>query len=231
MRSFLILLAAITLLSACEKVRNPVPAKFTAVIAGYDLNCSTCILSFPFDSLDVRKELGYSSRDLYQAVNLNKNELQIGEMLKVEVRKPEPAELTQCITLYPSSEYETVFVTKFYDIKNFNMDDTILLSYQECRYNSENKIYICFESVTGDSRCPEGAQCVWAGNANIKLKFYLPDEDPVFFDLNTNTSFLNDSIIKGYRFTLLDLQPYPSLKHHTDQNEYQARVLIRRADN
>ena len=48
---------------------------YTARIAGYDLNCSTCILTFPFDSNAVMKELGSSPENLYQAVNLNKNDL------------------------------------------------------------------------------------------------------------------------------------------------------------
>ena len=28
---------------------------------------------------------------------------------------------------------------------------------------------ITFEAVTGDSRCPEGVECVWAGEAHVRL--------------------------------------------------------------
>jgi len=226
MRTFLILLTIITLLCSCEKSSNTISRGYTAKIAGYDLNCSTCILSFPFDSNTVRKELGSSPENLYQAVNLNKGDLKVGQMLKVEVRKAEPEELTSCLALYPSPPYENVYVTRIEEFDTFSVNDTIILPINECSFNTDNQTYICLESIVNDSRCPEGATCFWAGNAKVKFKYIRLNEDPFFFDLNTNISFTNDSIIDGYRYTLLNLFPYPSLKHHTDEKEYQAELSI-----
>ena len=42
-----------------------------------------------------------------------------------------------------------------------------------------------------------------------KFKFTKPDENPVFFNLNTYLGFTNDTIIGGYKFTLKNLTPYP----------------------
>ena len=214
---------------SCEKSNNTNTPGYTARIAGFDLNCSTCILSFPFDSNTIKKALGSSPENLYQAVNLNKNDLKIGQMFKVEVRKAEPEELSPCLTLYPSPAYENVFITSVVDFDSFSSNDTILLPLKECSFNTENQAYICLESVINDSRCPDGAQCIWAGDAKVKFKYVRLNEDPVFFNLNTNVSFTNDSIIDGYKFTLLNLYPYPSLKHHADQNEYKAELVIQKA--
>jgi len=147
-------------------------------------------------------------------------------MIKVEVRKAGPEELTACLAQYPSPLYENVFVTKIEDFDTFGSNDTIILPIKECRFNTENQTYICLESVINDSRCPEGAECFWAGDAKVKFKYIRLNEDPVFFNLNTNTSFTNDSIIDGYKYTLVNLHPYPSLIHHTDQKEYRAEVFI-----
>jgi hypothetical protein len=226
MRTLSVILALVTLLFSCEKSSDTKSHGYTARIAGYDLNCSTCILSFPFDSNTVKNDLGSSPENLYQAVNLNKNDLKIGQMLKVEVRKAGPEELTACLAQYPSPSYENVFVTRIEDFDTLGSNDTIMLPIKECRFNTENQTYICFESVVNDSRCPEGAECFWAGDAKVKFKYIRLNEDPLFFDLNTNTSFTNDSIIDGYRYTLLNLFPYPSLMHHTDQKDYRAELFI-----
>lgn len=229
MRTVLICIAFITFLISCEKSSISTTSVYTARITGYDLNCSACILSFPFDSQEVSKRFGSSSENLFLAVNLNKNELEIGQMMKVEIRKAEPDELTPCLTLYPSSGFETVFVTRFEDFDSFNITDTILMPVKECRFNRENQTYICFESVVGDSRCPDGAECIWAGDAKVKLKYLRSNDDPLYFTLNTNPAFTNDTIIDGYKYSLLNLYPYPSLIHHTDQKDYKAELLIEKA--
>jgi len=130
--------------------------------------------------------------------------------------------------MYPSPPYENVFVTRIEDFDSFDSGDTILLPLKECSLNTDNQTYICFESVINDSRCPDGAQCIWAGDAKVKFKYVRLNEDPVYFNLNTNISFTNDSIIDGYKFTLLNLYPYPSLKHHTGQNEYKTELVIKK---
>jgi hypothetical protein len=231
MKRLIFVITIASLIYSCEKSNNTKAPGFTARIDGFDLNCSTCILSFPFDSNAVKKELGSSPENLYKAVNLNKNDMKLGQMVKVEVRKAEPEELSPCLTLYPSLMYENVFVTSVDDFDSFSTDDTILLPLKDCGLNIENQAYICFESVSDDSRCPDGAQCVWAGDAKAKFKYVRLNEDPVFFSLNTNVSFTNDSIIDGYKFTLLNLYPYPSLKHHTDQNKYKAELVIQKVTN
>lgn len=122
-----------------------------------------------------------------------------------------------------------IYVTNVEDINSFSINDTVAIGYHECKFNSESQTYVCLESVTGDSRCPTGAECFWAGDAEVRFKLVKAEKEPVYFNLNTFLSFTNDTIIDGYKFTLINLYPYPSLLHHPEQKEYKAELGITKA--
>ena len=50
--------------------------------------------------------------------------------------------------------------------------------------------------------------------------------DPAFFNLNTYLGFTNDTIIGGYKFTLKNLTPYPSIKNTILPKSYKAEIDI-----
>lgn len=228
MKKLISLSILLLLLSACEKSSFDVNQYLIARIVGFDLNCSTCILEFPDDSLKVKEEIGQSPDNNYQSVNLNKGNYQTGQMLKVKIRKPNTNELTPCIDLYQSYNYKSVFVTDFEDFDNLILNDTVYLSYKDCLNDSENKMYICLDSVLNDSRCPVGVYCFWEGNATVRLKYQTYNSKPVIFDLNTHTGFTSESIIGNYKFTLLGLTPYPIVNQIIAQKDYKAKILIER---
>ena len=64
----------ITLFGGCDKGIDNLDKQYAAKIIGFDINCSTCTLSFPDDSIAMRKLLGESPNNYYQAVNLPKND-------------------------------------------------------------------------------------------------------------------------------------------------------------
>jgi hypothetical protein len=111
----------------------------------------------------------------------------------------------------------------------FVLNNSIILSEKDCAGDAATHTYVCFESVSGDSRCPEGAQCIWAGNAQAKFRFVKNNDNPVFFNLNTNMSFTNDTIVGGYKFTLKALNPYPSLTDINLPKAYKAEIEIEKA--
>jgi hypothetical protein len=116
--------------------------------------------------------------------------------------------------------------TKSEDFDNLVLGDTSSISWHSCLKGPENKMYICLESVLNDSRCPRGAFCVWEGNASVRFRLGKENNKPVFFDLNTHGGFTSDTIIFGYKFSLVGLVPYPALNHTTDQKEYKALLVI-----
>ena len=196
---------------------------YLAKIVGYDLNCSTCILSFPDDSLAVRNLLGVSPNNYYQGVNLNKNDFKIGQLITVQVRKALDTELPACITLYPSSNYKTIYVTGFNNYRDFSFNDTIDLAYKNCLTDFEGHTTFCFDSVVTDSRCPVHVLCIWAGEAIVRFKI-TSDNNTKYLNLYTHT---NDADVNGYKLSLIDLLPYPTAGQRTKPEDYKARIIIR----
>ena len=82
-------------------------------IVNFDLNCSTCILIFPNDSLTIKHEIGASRNNYYQTINLMKDTFKINQRVLVKLRKAEENELKACITLYPSYDYTNIYITDF----------------------------------------------------------------------------------------------------------------------
>jgi hypothetical protein len=190
------------------------------------MNCSSCILDFPDDYMKVKEEIGRSPDNNYQSVNLNKGNYQTGQLLKVKIRKADTNELTQCIALYSSNNYKNIYITDFEDFDNLILNDTVSLSFHDCLNDSEYQMYICLDSVLNDSRCPSGVNCFWEGNATVRFKYQKYNSNPVIFDLNTHKGFRSDTIIDRYKFTLLDLTPYPTAHKKIEQKDYTARILI-----
>ena len=226
MKKTLLIILIVPFLLTCEKESFYMDSFVTARIVGFDLNCSTCIIEFPKDSLAVKKEIGKSQNNYYQALNLNRNDFEIGQQFKVKIRKSETNELLNCITLYPSGDYKPVIIEEYENFDNLIYNDTIDLAYKDCMSDCENKFYLCMDSVISDSRCPIGAMCIWAGMATVRFKFQKYNEAPVYFNLMTPDPTYNSKIIDGFKFSLIDLTPYPSLKNHSDQGGYKAKLFV-----
>jgi len=72
---------------------------------------------------------------------------------------------------------------------------------------NQRNLMVKFEEVVEDSRCPEGAMCIWAGQAIVavsingeQLKLKVADSDSVWVSW------------KEYRVRCKALSPYPSVK-------------------
>jgi hypothetical protein len=89
---------------------------------------------------------------------------------------------------------------------------------------SNADLSVRFDAVTSDSRCPTGVQCVWEGNAGIRITVTNRDETQVYV-LNSATepqwvAFLQYAI--GFR----DLSPHPTSVEAPNPSEYVATVAI-----
>lgn len=210
-------------LAACEKSEEEKNSQYSARIVGFDLNCSTCIVSFPDDFLKIKTLYGVSPDNYYEIVNLDKGDFKIGDKLRVNVRKAENSELKACITLYPSSNYMNLFVSDYEEYSNLWLNDTLDLVYKNCLYDADRKSYICLDSVLTDSRCPSDVICVWAGEAIARFKIEKYDSFPVYMDLKEG---VKDTVVFGYKISFIKLLPYPISVHQTKPEEYKARLVI-----
>ena len=50
---------------------------------------------------------------------------------------------------------------------------------QETEFSGKSVTKVKFAEVLEDSRCPEGVDCLWAGNARIALELYFNDKEPL----------------------------------------------------
>ncbi|MBN2263032.1 MAG: hypothetical protein JW735_08970, partial [Prolixibacteraceae bacterium] len=83
--------------------------------------------------------------------------------------------------------------------KDYNASGTnhhtekIELEFGKC-YTDENRNSFSFDELMEDSRCPMNANCVWEGNAKIRLSLKSSDDQEHSIELNTNSNFTIDTI-------------------------------------
>jgi hypothetical protein len=79
----------------------------------------------------------------------------------------------------------------------------------ETQLLDEERLAIGFGRVLADSRCPAGAQCVTAGNAEVGLILHERGEATRPVRLNTHAQPRKVSH-EGYVITVVDVQPWPT---------------------
>jgi hypothetical protein len=220
---FLLAFGSLIILSlSCEKENND--NLYAVKIVGFDPNCSTCIIEFPSHSTAIKRIIGESTNNHYNAINLDKNEFKIGQMLQVKVRKAMDSESNSCITFYPSTNYKEIFLLDYEIYRNIKLNDTIELSYQDCLSDPDKQCNICFDSVLTDSRCPIGVTCFWAGEAKVRFKIEKYNCKPVVVDLSTGVL---DTVINEYKISFFDLLPHPNIKIPFDKENYKAKMVVK----
>ena len=92
---------------------------------------------------------------------------------------------------------------------------------------SRSKINVKFVSLVEDSRCPEGTNCVWAGNAKIKVMISRGSGAGETFEINTNLG-AKGATFGGYAINLTDLTPTPKADVKINANSYTATFAATR---
>jgi hypothetical protein len=86
-----------------------------------------------------------------------------------------------------------------------------------------------FVRVPADSRCPEGVDCVWAGNAEVLVEVSAGGaRGRRTLSLNTNAGQERPAEAKYRRYTvrLVGLSPYPKSARKIRPGEYVATLLV-----
>ena len=79
---------------------------------------------------------------------------------------------------------------------------------------------ITFEELLEDSRCPDGATCVWAGNGRVSIKL-----NELQAELNTHLDPKSIDL-SGYEINLLSLAPYPEINNEIEPEEYILEMMV-----
>lgn len=91
----------------------------------------------------------------------------------------------------------------------------------------QSGLRVKFVEVLEDSRCPTDANCIWAGNAKIKVEVTKKGGGKKILELNTNAGSKRD-LFDDWAIELASLTPYPRTNGKIDPAKYVAKVVITR---
>jgi len=80
-----------------------------------------------------------------------------------------------------------------------------------------------FTDVTADSRCPSGAQCVWAGEATVLLT--VGGTQQVSLTLGADSSKAT-AIVRSAQVKMVGLRPYPAVNSTIAKADYVATIRV-----
>ncbi|MGD8371478.1 MAG: hypothetical protein PVF44_04715 [Syntrophobacterales bacterium] len=91
---------------------------------------------------------------------------------------------------------------------------------------SPQQLSVKFLSVSEDSRCPKGTNCIWEGNGKVNIQLTSQSQTSETVELNTSMSLPSEATYLTYNISLLDLKPYPLAGSTIQQSEYIATVSV-----
>jgi hypothetical protein len=124
--------------------------------------------------------------------------------------------LTSALAPSSATRPQAVALDQEFDIK---VGEQVLIENERLR--------VSFSRVAEDSRCPEGVQCVWAGNARILLKLTKARRRSGSVHLNTGVDPKLASY-RGYEVKLVKLEPYPKEGGRIRKRQYVATLIVSR---
>jgi hypothetical protein len=94
-----------------------------------------------------------------------------------------------------------------------------------------NQFTVKFNQVESDSRCPQGVQCIWQGEAKLNMLdkgFLVTTDQPVPVEISTLNPKINlggDAGV-GYFLELEDLKPFPQAGNTIKPQDYETTFKI-----
>jgi hypothetical protein len=90
-------------------------------------------------------------------------------------------------------------------------------------------VTVTFADVSGDSRCPTGVTCVWAGQVTIALDLATAGQAPTRVELTVGTDPAKArAALDGHTLHLLRVDPYPKAAKPIERSQYRATLRLER---
>ena len=110
---------------------------------------------------------------------------------------------------------------------DLKIGETIEIKSGETACNAQYGLSLRVASVN-DSRCPEGVECNWEGNASVEFQLTTKNGKYSFaLDTHQGTAFKNDTIIEGIKYLLRNVLPYPV---YGEEPSKTVRILVDNSD-
>ncbi|MEV0110215.1 hypothetical protein AB0H42_28300 [Nocardia sp. NPDC050799] len=87
------------------------------------------------------------------------------------------------------------------------------------------RLTVMFGEVPADSRCPDGAACVWEGDATVVTEVTVGDQRSRH-ELHTSPRFATEAAVGGYRIELVTLRPFRPASGTVPGGDYRVDLLV-----
>jgi hypothetical protein len=128
----------------------------------------------------------------------------------------------------PGSEDNTLYKPLILEnFAEFQLNDTLQIFLGDTISNSDQHIWVTFDSLLQDSRCPINVNCIWQGNAEVAILF----SNNNFIEevrLNTFPAFEHRRDVFGYTISLIDVLPYPHSDSLRVKEDYAVEITIKK---
>lgn len=108
------------------------------------------------------------------------------------------------------------------------LGDPVTLKPGERAVFEADRLHVRFDKVVSDSRCPKGAQCVWAGEAVVRLTVTLPDKSNKTVDVKASVTE-SAATVGAFRLSISDLQPAPTTEGPVRDSDYRVTLVVAKA--
>jgi hypothetical protein len=118
--------------------------------------------------------------------------------------------------------------------KSVTLGESFELEVGESARIETEALEIGFEDVSGDSRCPKGEQCVWEGDATVRVWLKKGSETKETLELHTATQKQSEQAEQSepnhlsYAVKLQRLDPYPTSGKPIQKGDYRATFEVTR---
>jgi hypothetical protein len=107
-----------------------------------------------------------------------------------------------------------------------NLGEEFSLKSGQVAVISDENLKIEFVEVTGDSRCPKGVTCIWAGEVTAKVAIKTGNSlDELLLTEPGLTNFPPEQSFHGYKLAY-HIEPYPQAGAEIAEDEYRLHLKI-----
>ncbi|MEO7839420.1 MAG: hypothetical protein ABIU06_08730 [Anaerolineales bacterium] len=130
------------------------------------------------------------------------------------------AEAFPAATITPVPTSTSIPTTPTEPFIESQLDEEIQIKIGESVTLERGILTIKFKSLAEDSRCPQGADCVWEGNAEVLLEVSKNE-----IALNT-TLDPKEKVVGDYNIQLKDVIPYPRAGEEHKPENYSIKIVV-----
>ncbi|MBP6827569.1 MAG: hypothetical protein KA165_13490 [Saprospiraceae bacterium] len=112
----------------------------------------------------------------------------------------------------------------------FDLNKSFQLGHGATACLSDGDLTIRFDSIAGDSRCPLGVQCIWAGRADavLTLGHAKNSQTATLSSGDTGQGGVRETVFEGYTIKLESVEPMTEQGKTIEPKDYRLMLTVAR---